>query len=291
MTDGLGELYLAYLSRLGCGVEPPSVAALAALHRAQTERIAYETLWIHLGEQRSVAVEDSLDAIARRGRGGYCFHLNGAFASLLTALGYEVTLHAGAAHDSEGPTRPLGNHLVLLVHGLPTEAHPNGTWYVDAGLGDALHDPLPLAAGRYTQGPFTFELRPSPYEGSEWQLVHDSHGSFHAMVFSLEPVSIDYFAEHHVRLSTSPDSGFVKTLTAQRRLADHVEILRARTLTRLDETGPVREILERDDWFAAVIHRFGLNLDDVSPSARDALWDRVEVMHDDWMAGQQPHET
>ena len=48
----------------------------------------------------------------------------------------------------------MGNHLVLTVDQLPSEANPSGVWYVDTGLGDALHDPLPLAAGRHDQPPF-----------------------------------------------------------------------------------------------------------------------------------------
>ena len=42
----------------------------------------------------------------------------------------------------------MGNHAAVVVHSLPTEANPGGRWYVDAGLGDVLHEPLPLRAWR-----------------------------------------------------------------------------------------------------------------------------------------------
>ena len=52
----------------------------------------------------------------------------------------------------------LTNHLVLTVADLPTNENPSGVWYVDAGLGDALHEALPLVAGEYEQGPFHLRL-------------------------------------------------------------------------------------------------------------------------------------
>jgi arylamine N-acetyltransferase len=86
--------------------------------------------------------------VARRNRGGYCYQLNGAFSLLLQHLGYAVSLHRGGVHGPDGPsTAELGNHLVLVVHDLPDERSPDGRWYVDAGLGEALHEPLPLPAG------------------------------------------------------------------------------------------------------------------------------------------------
>src|SRR5437868_5974035 len=80
----------AYLDRLGLDVEPPSVDALFQVHRAHVERVAYETLWIHLGEGWSVDPADSVERVARGRRGGYCFHLNGAMSELLRGLGYDV---------------------------------------------------------------------------------------------------------------------------------------------------------------------------------------------------------
>jgi hypothetical protein len=54
------------------------------------------------------------------GRGGYCYHLNGAFALLLASLGYDVRRHLGGVHGPDGPSpESLGNHLVLSVGGLP----------------------------------------------------------------------------------------------------------------------------------------------------------------------------
>jgi N-hydroxyarylamine O-acetyltransferase len=56
----------------------------------------------------------------------------------------------------------MTNHLVLTVRGLPADTNPGGVWYVDAGLGDALHEPIPLIAGEYRQGPFVLVLDETP---------------------------------------------------------------------------------------------------------------------------------
>ena len=94
-----------------------------------------------------------------RGPGGYCFHLNGAFSELLWSLGYDVTRHVGGVHGPDGPDEgALTNHLVLTVSGLPTDDNESGDWYVDAGLGDALHEPVPLRPATFEQGPFALSL-------------------------------------------------------------------------------------------------------------------------------------
>ncbi|HET8595363.1 MAG TPA: arylamine N-acetyltransferase, partial [Intrasporangium sp.] len=77
--------------------------------------------------------------IALHGRGGYCYHLNGAMGLLLSSLGYSVCGHVGGVHGPEGPNPgAMGNHLVLTVVLPPSDDNPGGVWYVDGGLGDAL---------------------------------------------------------------------------------------------------------------------------------------------------------
>src|SRR5215210_3583826 len=104
----------AYLERLGLEAEAPSVEALFRIHRAQVERVPYETLWIHLGETWGVDLSESTQRVATTRRGGYCFHLNGALSELLLALGYDVTRHVGGVHGPPGPSeQEMTNHLVL----------------------------------------------------------------------------------------------------------------------------------------------------------------------------------
>lgn len=274
------DLQAAYLRRLGLEAEPPSHDALQRLHRAQVERVPYETLWIHAGEGWGIDLADAVERIAIRGRGGYCFHLNGAFSELLTSLGYDVTRHVGGVHGPGGLTAAeMTNHLVLTVGGLPTDEHPEGTWYVDVGLGDALHEALPLAAGTHQEGPFLLAIEPTD-EG--WHLTHDPSGDFAGMAWRAAPASMDDFAERHRWLSTDPASGFVRVATAQRRDATGVDRLRGLVLTRIGEgTAPGEPLTDRDDWFAALADVFGLCFD--APVAH-RLWTRCRAAHEAWEA-------
>ncbi|WP_200213352.1 arylamine N-acetyltransferase family protein [Micromonospora coerulea] len=273
-----------YLGRLGLERPArPDVAWLFAAHRAHRERIPYDTLEIHLERPTTV---DPVESIARivRGGGGYCFHLNGAFGTLLACLGYEVTRHIGDVRgpgpDEDAPGLDI-NHQVLVVR------CEGETWFVDLGLVDAPHEPMPLRAAVSQQGPFTYRLEPWAARAGGWRFVHDVRGVFSSMVFAPEPVSIEAFAAAHRHLSTSPDSGFVRKLTFGRQDERGVDMLRGRVLERLDAAGRTPRILDsQGEWFAVLADVFGLRLPDVDRDARARLWVRVSAAHEQWVAAQ-----
>jgi arylamine N-acetyltransferase len=279
----------AYLRRLGVEPGPPELDLLTAIHRAHVERVPYETTWIHLGETWDVDPGAALVRIARRGRGGYCFHLNGALGSLLRALGYDVTTHPARMHSAPGrPARPLGDHAALLAHGLPTDANPGGRWIVDAGLGDGLYEPLPLVAGAHHQPPFTFEVTVD--DTGWWHVRHDERGSFLGMSVRAEPIT-DHalFAARHRVLSTSPDSGFVRCVTAQRRTADGAVIVRGLVRKALAPASTDERVVdERAAWFELLADEFGLRLAETSTSARDGLWAHAVRAHEALLAATPP---
>ena len=279
----------SYLARLQVDREPPSAAALSRLHRAQVEHVPYETAWIHMGHQWTVDQQASFRRVAADKRGGYCFHLNGAFAILLEALGYNVRLHVGGVHGPDGPAEEsMTNHLVLTVSDLPDESNPGGEWYVDAGLGDALYDVVPLAPSEHQQTPHTYVVSRSDGTVGDWHFAHDPSGSFVGMVFRAEPTTIDAFVDRNLYLSTSPESGFVRTMTTQRRDATGIDILRGKVLSRVGGgESHARTLVTRADWFDALREVFGMPLDDVTADDRDRLWDRVSATHEAWEASQQ----
>ncbi len=284
------ELRDAYLRRLGAEPEPPSVDALVRLQQAHVERVPYETAWIHAGETWDIDPAASTRRIACQRRGGYCFHLNGAFSELLASLGYEVTRHVGGVHGPEGPNvDELTNHLVLTVSGLPTDDNGSGLWYVDAGMGDALHAPVPLQAHRFTQGPFDLALEQTADGVGDWHLVHDPLGTFTGMSWRMAPATLPDFAARHTVLSTSPDSGFVRIFTAQRRDATGVDIMRGLVLSRVgDGTAPGEPLLDRASWFAALADVFDLTLEGLGDEGRNRLWQRCLAAHEAWEVAGRP---
>ena len=277
------ELRAAYLRRLGVDAEPPSLEALQQLHRRHVERVPYETMWIHAGQVWGIDPLDSVARIARHGRGGYCYHLNGALGALLRSLGYAVSGHVGGVHGPAGPdAESVGNHLVLMVSDLPTDENPAGIWYVDAGLGDALHEPLPLLVGAYEQAPFQLVLDDRV---GEWHLTHDPAGSFAGMSWRTADAELGDFAAKHQWLSTSPDSGFVQVAVAERRDAAGVGVMRGLVLSRVGErAGSSEPMTERPAWFAALADIFDLRFDGCAPDTLDHLWNRVLARHHAWEA-------
>jgi N-hydroxyarylamine O-acetyltransferase len=269
----------AYLSRLGVDVGPPSVESLYALVRRHSERVPYETLWIQSGELWGIDPGESARRIALVGRGGYCYHLNGALGLLLHSLGYEVHGHVGGVHVSAGPEpEAVGNHLVLTVAGLPSPSNPTGTWYVDNGLGDALHEPLPLVAGAYVQGPFRLGLE--RVSSNEWHLTHDPAGGFRGMSWTTGTARQADFEEMHAWLSTSPESGFVQVPMAERRDATGVDVIRGLALTRIGEDAfTAQPVTSKQEWFDLLSSTFGLSFEASPPGARDRLWAAVLAAH------------
>ena len=279
----------AYLLRLCLEAEEPTAAALFRLHRAHVERIPYETLWIHLGERPSIDARDSYQLTAAGRRGGYCFHLNGAFSELLADLGYDVVRHVGGVYGPEGPTGDaLTNHLALTVHGLATPDNPSGTWYVDVGLGDAMYEPLPLVAGVYHQGPFSLELTETPGGIADWRLRHDPRGAFAGMCWTVARARPDAFDARHLWLSTSPDSGFVKVLTMQRRDCAGVDALRGLVLRRVDASSTESDLTTKAQLLAVMRDVFGVDLDEIDPNQVDHLWTRLDRSHEAWDAAGRP---
>lgn len=271
----------AYLDRLEVeDLGPPSADSLRRLHRAHVERVPFENLEIQLGRPTSVDPFESAERIVWRRRGGYCFHLNGAFSELLSALGYCVTRHLGGvqrtALDAAGVS---GAHMPLIVRGLVDDASPDGVWLADVGLGP-LHEPLPLHEGTYRQGPLAYRLRASEVEHGAWRFEHEPALWFVGMDFSSRTAGIEEFARMHEHLSTAPDSPFVRVATVQRRHAEGADVLRGLVLThvRRDAT-TVTSIESREEWFDTLDDVFGLPLEDVGETERKRLWQRILVAH------------
>jgi arylamine N-acetyltransferase len=264
---------------------PPSAEGLAGIHRDQVERVPYTTVDIHLGRTTTVDPVESFDRVVTAGRAGYCFHCNGALSLLLRELGYDVRWHRGGVWSApdEVPLRPFANHLALTVHGLPTPVNPDGVWFVDAGLGDALHEPVALRAGEFRQGPFGYTLTPSPALDGGWRFRHDPSGSFVAMDFEPRLAGPDDFVGAHQSLSTSAESPFVRFLTVQRRDAAGSDKLISCTLLRKEggETSE-RPLRSAAEWRAAFADVFGLTLDDTTADERDALYGRARAAQDAW---------
>lgn len=270
-----------YLTRLGID-DPGPVGAegLRRLHHAHVERVPYENLDLVLGLPAPIAVEASVARVLA-GRGGYCFHLNGAFAALLASLGYDVVPRRAGIHPAASAASPgvTDTHLALTVHEVPGDDGTRGDWLVDVGLGDALHGPLPLVPGRQTQGPFTYGLRRSRAAGARWRFDHDRAGVFRGMEVGEGVATIDDFARRHHEFCTDATSALRRVVSVQRRDALGVDLLIGLRRSRREGGGTRSRVLaDRDEWFACLEDDFGLELAALD-DRRDDLWTLVRAEH------------
>src|SRR5690242_7725272 len=110
------EQVSGYLERIG--MTAPVRADEATLRELQLRHlraVPFENLSVHQGEEIVLEGDALVRKVVERRRGGFCYELNGAFGTLLAALGYDVTLYAARAFDGGGvPGMPF-DHLALRV--------------------------------------------------------------------------------------------------------------------------------------------------------------------------------
>jgi len=133
----------AFLTRVGLELERnslgPDLASLGKLTVAMTATCPFEQLDPALGRGVDPSLPAVFEKVVRRGRGGYCFELNGLMTAALCALGFEC--HQRVARVVLGPEPSGFTHLVNLVNIAGAE------YLVDVGFGrDSMRAPLPLTS-------------------------------------------------------------------------------------------------------------------------------------------------
>jgi N-hydroxyarylamine O-acetyltransferase len=200
----------AYLQRINyAGPLAPTVETLRLLQEAHLLAVPFENLSIHSGEP--IVLEDNalFEKIVDRRRGGFCYELNGLFAALLRALGFEVAMLSAQVANAEGVFGPDFDHMVLMVT-------LDDRWLVDVGFGDSFLEPLLLdERGEQVQGgrayridregaEFILRQRPS---GETWKTQHR---------FTLKPYQYSDYVGMCRYHQTSPQSHFTRARICSR---------------------------------------------------------------------------
>ena len=214
------QTVLAYLDRISA--PPPRRPDLDGLRRLQERHVLsvpYENIDVHLRIPIQVGA-GAIDKVIRRRRGGSCRELNGAFAELLSALGYEVSVLAGRVLHRVRRGALLG-HVLLRVD-------LEDPWLVDVGFGRASRYPLLLTTHQ-----------PQPYPHGNYRVESRAHGDFDVLRNG-EPI---YRIENRDRelhdltpmlrwAETSPDGPYVDTLFCTLATTHGRVTLSGDTLTR-----------------------------------------------------------
>src|SRR5215467_790293 len=131
----------AYLDRINYrGSLVPTPGVLRDLHRAHLFTVPFENLDIHIPREIVCDEERFIHKVVDERRGGFCYELNGSFAALLRALGFNLTLHSARVPRADGSDGPEFDHLTLRVD-------LEEPWLADVGFGDSFIEPLRLELG------------------------------------------------------------------------------------------------------------------------------------------------
>lgn len=259
------EQLSAYLQRIGFeGIARPDIETLRKLHRAHVEAIPYENLDVQLGRRVTRHPQDAFDKIVNRGRGGWCYEMNGLFGWMLEAIGFRVTRLAGAVMREIAGDRTIGNHLVLLVD-------LGETWVADVGLGNGLVEPARLAAGPVRQRFMEYELQ--HLDDGWWRFLN--HKGSLPPSFDFSPAVTDeaLLEERCGWLQSDPGSPFVMNAIAQRQFADRTETIVGPVHTTFTPEGQrVRTISDAADYLDTVSSVFGLTIPEL-----ELLWPKIEA--------------
>ncbi|MEE2712760.1 MAG: arylamine N-acetyltransferase [Planctomycetota bacterium] len=196
---------VSYLARIGLDA-PPAVNrdGLRRLQLAHLLAVPFENLHIARRQPLSLDRGKLYEKIVEKRRGGICYELNGLFAELLEALGFQVErLSARVFSQSEGTHGRPRDHLCLRV---VLEGTP---WLVDVGFGRGFRSPLRLDTRDWQDDPEgRFRVLP---EGEELALERADGGGEPTPVYLLDPredLALEAFEEMCLHHQTSRDSHF-----------------------------------------------------------------------------------
>src|SRR5690349_2964425 len=111
-TERMPMNVATYLKRINYqGSTEPTLETLSALHEAHLLAVPFENLDIHCGREIVLDDERLYAKVVDGRRGGFCYELNGAFAALLSRLGFRVQKLAAGVARADGSYSPLFDHM------------------------------------------------------------------------------------------------------------------------------------------------------------------------------------
>jgi N-hydroxyarylamine O-acetyltransferase len=115
----------------------PTLETLRGLQHAHFLSVPFENLDIHRGRRITLDEAALFEKIVTRQQGGFCFELNGLFAELLRAVGFEVRMMSARMNLGNGQFGMPFDHLALMVQ-------LEERWLADVTLPSDFREPLRL---------------------------------------------------------------------------------------------------------------------------------------------------
>src|SRR6266404_3416914 len=243
----------AYLDRINYqGPRTPTAETLRQLQVAHLLTVPFENLSIHAREPIVLEDEALFQKIVNRRRGGFCYELNGLFAALLRALGFEVAMLSAQVANAEGEFSRDFDHMALMIT-------LEERWLADVGFGDSFVEPLQLnERDVQVQGDRAYRIVADDERlivqradnGNDWKAQYR---------FTLKPYQYSAYAEMCEYHQTSPLSHFTQARICSRLTPrGRVSLSDMRLITT--EGGERRESLvaSKEEYVAILRKDFGI---------------------------------
>jgi len=245
----------SYLARIGySGPTVPTADTLRAIHHAHLLTVPFENLDIGLGRKIVVDEDAFVRKIVAQWRGGFCYELNGAFAALLRALGFRVTLLSARVARDGGGEGPEFDHLTLRVD-------LEEPWLADVGFGESFLQPLRMEVGPEQVEPAgTFRLIPLG-ESLQLEKVEPEGHWKRQYSFTLLPCRLEQFAGMCHYHQTSPDSSFTQNRVCTKATADgRITLSGMKLIVTRGGHREEKTLASEEDWNDALRELFGIRL-------------------------------
>lgn len=247
--------FSAYLGRIGyAGPVAPTLEVLRAVHRAHLLSVPFENLDISRGRKIAVDQDAFVRKIVEERRGGFCYEMNGAFAALLEAIGFRVTLLSARVARQKGGFGPEFDHLTLRVD-------LDEPWLADVGFGDSFIEPLRLHAG-IEQQDRGLSYRIARQESCLQLEKKDSGGQWEEQYrFTLQPRQLEEFAAMCHYHQTSPESSFTRKRLCSRATPEgRITLSDMKLVITRDGQKEEQMLSSTEEWRVALHRHFGVVL-------------------------------
>ena len=244
----------AYLKRIEYfGPTVPTAETLRQLHRAHLLTIPFENLDIHLGHAIILDNEKFFEKIVQQGRGGFCYELNGLFAVLLRALGFNLTMLSARVY-LDGILGPEFDHMVLLVQ-------LEERWLADVGFGALFLDPLRMDDEKeQMQRNFAYRIN---QHGDNWKLMAREDGNPWKAIyqFTLVPRELQEYTKMNHWHQTSPRSWHTQNRICTRATPDgRVTLTETKLVIKRNSKRTEHSISTQEEYVDALRAHFGITI-------------------------------
>jgi N-hydroxyarylamine O-acetyltransferase len=216
--------------------------------------VPFENLDIPLGRKILLDEDTILHKIVEQRRGGFCYELNSAFAALLRALGFQITLLSPRVARYAGGEGPEFDHMALRVD-------LQNPWLADVGFGESFLEPLRLESGTEQVDPSgTFRLV-QVEERLQLEKL-ESNGSWKGQYsFALKPHGLGDFAGMCHYHQTSPESHFTQNRICSRATPDgRITLSGMKLIVTSNGQRQERTLSSESEWNSTLQELFGINL-------------------------------